>query len=236
MATSLLLDHSGQPFTLPDAAAPGAPIISYSQEQRDKIVASLTAPFRLEEISWRVISTTKDKKKGLVAPFVRTGYILERLNTVVGFGRWNKVPSEIRVDVTTKEGTKRTKIAMTCKVEILGIGTNSSTGECWADEDNSVTSCEAQAFKRAAQNLGIGSYLFRVPKFWAELDQNKSIIESPAFQAAAARSLESFLPADQRKNKPGNTQEQKQTPSQDGQQTAATEKTTDQNQQKPAQQ
>ncbi len=145
MATSLLLDHSGQPFALPEAAPAAAATISYTPDHRDKIVAALTAPFRMEEISWRVISTTKDKKKGLVAPFVRTGYILDRLNSALGLGRWNKRLSEIRADVATKEGSMRSKIAMTCQLEIPGIGMNASTGECWADEDNSVTSCEAQA-------------------------------------------------------------------------------------------
>lgn len=213
MSTSLLLDHSGQPFSIPEVAPSTASSVTYSAEQREEIIAKLTAPFRLEEVNWRVISTTKDKKKGLIAPFLRTGYILDRLNSALGFGRWNKRLGEIRLDVTTKDGTVRSKIAMTCQLEIPGVGLNASTGECWAEEDNAVTSCEAQAFKRAAQNLGIGAYLFRIPKFWADIDQHKSIVDSPAFREAAARALDPFLPDEQRKKKSGNTSpQQKQTP------------------------
>jgi hypothetical protein len=48
------------------------------------------------------------------------------------------------------------KILVTSKVTIDGLGTHSGTGEEWADEDNAMTSAEAQAFKRACSCFGLG--------------------------------------------------------------------------------
>jgi hypothetical protein len=51
------------------------------------------------------------------------------------------------------------KILVTCKVTIDGLGTHAGTGEEWADEDNAMTSAEAQAFKRACSCFGLGRFL-----------------------------------------------------------------------------
>ena len=47
---------------------------------------------------------------------------------------------------------------VTCELTIFGLGSHSATGEELADDENAVTSAEAQAFKRACACLGLGRY------------------------------------------------------------------------------
>ena len=58
------------------------------------------------------------------------------------------------------------KILVTCKVTIDGLGTHSGTGEEWADEDNAMTSAEAQAFKRACSCFGLRRYFYDFDAPW----------------------------------------------------------------------
>jgi len=62
------------------------------------------------------------------------------------------------------------KILVTCKVTIDGLGTHSGTGEEWADEDNAMTSAEAQAFKRACSCFGLGRYFYDFDAPWVDID------------------------------------------------------------------
>jgi hypothetical protein len=62
------------------------------------------------------------------------------------------------------------KILVVCKVTIEGLGTHSGTGEEWADEENAMTSAEAQAFKRACSCLGLGRYFYNFEAPWVDLD------------------------------------------------------------------
>jgi hypothetical protein len=63
------------------------------------------------------------------------------------------------------------KILVTCKVTVDGLGTHSGTGEEWADEDNAMTSAEAQAFKRACSCFGLGRYFYDFDAPWVDIDE-----------------------------------------------------------------
>ena len=60
--------------------------------------------------------------------------------------------------------------SLTCKLTIEGLGTHSGTGEEWADEDNAMTSAEAQAFKRACSCFGLGRYFYDFDAPWVDID------------------------------------------------------------------
>lgn len=60
-----------------------------------------------------------------------------------------------------------------CELIIVGLGSNSATGEQWADNDNAGTSAEAQAFKRACSCFGLGRYLYYFVGQWVDLDERK---------------------------------------------------------------
>ena len=72
------------------------------------------------------------------------------------------------------------KILVTCKVTIDGLGTHSGTGEEWADEDNAMTSAEAQAFKRACSCFGLGRYFYDFDAPWVDIDDKSRPKKSPA--------------------------------------------------------
>lgn len=55
---------------------------------------------------------------------------------------------------------------------IACIGTNSGTGEEWADKENALTAAEAQAFKRSLSCFGLGRYLYDIDGEWVGLDQH----------------------------------------------------------------
>ena len=72
------------------------------------------------------------------------------------------------------------KILVTCKVTIDGLGTHSGTGEEWADENNAMTSAEAQAFKRACSCFGLGRYFYDFDPPWVDIDDKSRPKKSPA--------------------------------------------------------
>jgi len=71
------------------------------------------------------------------------------------------------------------KILVTCTVTIFGLWSHCGTGEEWADGDNSMTSADAQAFKRACSCFGLGRYFYDFPAMWVDLDQNRQIMKTP---------------------------------------------------------
>ena len=77
------------------------------------------------------------------------------------------------------------KVLVTCTVTILGIGSHSGTGEEWADDDNGMTSADAQAFKRACSCFGLGRYFYDFNAIWVDLDQNRQPVRTPALFAWA---------------------------------------------------
>jgi hypothetical protein len=72
------------------------------------------------------------------------------------------------------------KILVTCTVTIVGLSSHSGTGEEWADDENGMTSAEAQAFKRACACFGLGRYFYEFQGSWVDLDQNQQPKRIPA--------------------------------------------------------
>ena len=48
-----------------------------------------------------------------------------------------------------------------------------------ADDDNGMTSADAQAFKRACSCFGLGRYFYDFPAIWFDLDQNRQPVRTP---------------------------------------------------------
>src|SRR5271165_4601502 len=61
----------------------------------------------------------------------------------------------------------------------------SGTGEEWADDDNGMTSADAQAFKRACSCVGLGRYFYDITPIWVDLDQNRQPVRTPVLSAWA---------------------------------------------------
>jgi hypothetical protein len=58
-------------------------------------------------------------------------------------------------------------------VTIAGIGSHCGSGEEWADDENAMTSAEAQAFKRACSCFGLGRYFYDFAEMWVDIDEHK---------------------------------------------------------------
>jgi len=77
------------------------------------------------------------------------------------------------------------KVLITCTVTIFGLWSHSGTGEEWADDDNGMTSADAQAFKRACSCFVLGRYFYDIPPIWVDLDQNRPPVRTLVLSAWA---------------------------------------------------
>src|SRR6516162_1607320 len=154
-----------------------------------ELLAELEVPFSPEQVQWRVTNTTNDKKRGQVIPYADPRAYTDRLNALFtprGWTREYKIETISNITRITKgESILSGKVLVTCTVTILGIGSHSGTGEEWADDDNGLTSADAQAFKRACSCFGLGRYFYDIPPIWADLDQNRQPLRTPALSAWA---------------------------------------------------
>ena len=154
-----------------------------------KLLLELEVPFSPDQVRWRVTNTTNDKKRGQIVPYADSRAYTDRLNalfTPQGWTREYKVETMTNITRVKKgESIVSGKVLVTCTVTILGIGSHSGTGEEWADDDNGMTSADAQAFKRACSCFGLGRYFYDIQAIWVDLDQNRQPVRTPALFAWA---------------------------------------------------
>src|SRR6201997_2542204 len=168
-------DHapaSGRP-----TAIPASGILRISHERIKELVAALEVPFDPSQIEWRVMNTTKNGQpiRGQIVPYADQRAYTDRLNTLFTPAGWTR-----RYGIHTSANFERSKdqkivakVLVTCELTIFGLGSHSSTGEEWADNDNAGTAAEAQAFKRACSCFGLGRYLYYFEGIWVDLDERK---------------------------------------------------------------
>jgi hypothetical protein len=153
----------------------------FSTENVRVLVAELEAPFSPSLIEWRVINTSDEGRRGVIAPYADPRAYTDRLNEIFTPAGWTR-----RYTVTTSPNFERSsdkklvaKIFVTCELTIHGIGSHSATGEEWTDNDHAGTSAEAQAFKRACSCFGLGRYLYNFTGIWVDLDERQRPLETP---------------------------------------------------------
>ena len=154
-----------------------------------KLLSELEVPFSPDQVRWRVTNTTNDKKRGQIVPYADSRAYTDRLNALFTPQGWTR---EYKVETMTnitrvKKGKSIVsgKVLVTCTVTILGIGLHSGTGEEWADDDNGMTSADAQAFKRACSCFRLGRYFYDIQAVWVDLDQNRQPVRTPTLFAWA---------------------------------------------------
>jgi len=149
----------------------------------DALFAQLAVPFDPTEIKWRVTHTTRDGSRGAVIAFADPRAYTDRLNrlfTPTGWTRSYEVSTVSSVTRTKKDKLIQTgKVLVTCTLTITGLGCHAGSGEEWADEENAMTSAEAQAFKRAASCYGLGRYLYDLAEMWVPLNEHRQPIQIP---------------------------------------------------------
>jgi hypothetical protein len=143
----------------------------------------LTEPFDPSVIKWRVTHTSRDGDRGAVIAFADPRAYTDRLNqlfTPTGWTRSYEVSTVSSVTRMKKDKLIQTgKVLVTCTLTINGLGCHSGSGEEWADEENAMTSAEAQAFKRAASCFGLGRYLYNFTEIWVPLNEHRQPMQFP---------------------------------------------------------
>jgi hypothetical protein len=147
------------------------------------LFAQLTEPFDPSEIKWRVTHTTRDGSRGAVIAFADPRAYSDRLNHVFTPSGWTRTYEVNTVSSVTRMKKDKLiqtgKVLVTCTVTIAGLGTHADSGEEWADEENAMTSAQAQAFKRACICFGLGRYLYNFAEMWVPLNQYRQPINLP---------------------------------------------------------
>jgi hypothetical protein len=152
-------------------------------QEADTLLLRLAEPFEVSEIKWRITHTNKDGSRGALIAFADPRAYTDRLNklfTPTGWTRSYQISTVSSVTRMKKDKVIQTgKVLVTCTLTISGLGCHSGSGEEWADEENAMTSAEAQAFKRSASCFGLGRYLYNLCEIWVPLDQHRRPIEYP---------------------------------------------------------
>ncbi len=153
-----------------------------SPEQREALIAQLKEPFHPRDVHWRVLRKQKNNdKRGEVVAYVKSPVYRERLTELFTTAGWtSRCETAMFSNLTRDKGSAKVntgKLLVTCTITIDGFGTHSSTGEEWADEDNALTTAEAQAFKRTCAFFGLGDYISKIEKPWVDLDQYGNIVD-----------------------------------------------------------
>src|ERR1700756_2160445 len=143
----------------------------------------LAEPFDPSEIKWRVTHTNKDGSRGALIAFADPRAYTDRLNqlfTPTGWTRSYEISTVSSVTRMKRDKLIQTgKVLVTCTLTISGLGCHSGSGEEWADEENAMTSAEAQAFKRSASCFGLGRYLYNFAEMWVPLNEYRHPTQIP---------------------------------------------------------
>lgn len=168
-------EHDGIASVTPAVDPTG--IAHFCPEKVKELIAALEVPFESWQIEWRVMNTTKSGPpfRGQVVPYADQRAYTDRLNGLFTPAGWTR-----RYTIHTSANFERSKdqkivakVLVTCEVTVFGLGSHSATGEEWADDENALTSAEAQSFKRACACLGLGRYLYYFSGTWVDLDDHK---------------------------------------------------------------
>jgi hypothetical protein len=161
-------------------------------------IARLGEPFASKDVKWLVAATSRDGRKGRVTPYADPRAYTDRLNQIFTASGWTREYAVHTVSPITRmkkdKPIQTGKVLVTCVVSIPGVGAHSGSGEEWADDENAMTSAEAQAFKRACSCFGLGRYFYNFAEMWVDLDEYKHPREIPALPSWALPECERRAP------------------------------------------
>ena len=111
-----------------------------TQNTAAEVLARLEEPFASREVKWLVAATSRDKKKGRVAPYADPRAYTDRLNELFTPSGWTRQytihPISNITRVKNDKPIQTGKVIVTCIVTIPDVGMHSGGGEEWADDEN----------------------------------------------------------------------------------------------------
>lgn len=138
---------------------------------------ALTAPFPAEAVHFKPL--TVKGNSALAAAYLDARAVMHRLDSVFGVGGWKD-----RYQIT---GAGSVVCTLSVKVdgewvEKTDVGSPSEQ----PDDGDKLKAAFSDALKRAAIKLGIGRYLYRLPRQWVEYDaQRRQFVRPPQLPAWA---------------------------------------------------
>jgi hypothetical protein len=138
---------------------------------------ALTAPFPAEAIHWKPLSVKG--ARALAAAYLDARAIMQRLDSVFGVGGW-------RDSYQLVNGG-----SVVCTLSVLVDGkwvekTDVGSPSEQPDDGDKLKAAFSDALKRAAIKLGIGRYLYRLPRQWVDYDpQTRQFKATPQLPAWA---------------------------------------------------
>lgn len=126
----------------------------------------LQAPFKAEDVEWRVQRTMKTSNgpKAIVMPYVTNRAIMNRLDSVFGMGNWKNEFSLVA------------SIGVKCRIyaKVNGEWIFKEDGAELKSNDNNekidpIKSAYSNSQKRCAVQYGIGRYLYTLDGVWVDL-------------------------------------------------------------------
>jgi hypothetical protein len=91
-----------------------------------KVLAELEVPFPPDQVRWRVMNTSNDKKRGQVAPYADPRAYTDRLNALFSPQGWTRTYRVETMNNITRlnkgEAIITGKVLVTCTVTITGFG------------------------------------------------------------------------------------------------------------------
>lgn len=120
----------------------------------NEVKKRLQAPFPDEAIAWVPVQENKETSRALIAPYIERWRIEERLDEVVGVENWRAEYEHVQL------GPGDFKVR--CRLIVMGV-TKENVGE-WS----SLSGAYTKAFRRVAENFGIGRHVRAVEPVWVK--------------------------------------------------------------------
>ncbi len=138
---------------------------------------ALTAPFPADCIHWKPLSIKGNR--ALAVAFLDARAVMQRLDSVFGVGGWRD--SYVVADGGSVICTLSVKVdgEWVCKTD---VGSPSEQ----PDDGDKLKAAFSDSLKRAAIKLGIGRFLYRLPRQWVDFDpQTRQFVQTPKLPAWA---------------------------------------------------
>lgn len=141
----------------------------------------LTAPFPMDAVHFKPLAVKGNQ--ALAAAYLDARAVMQRLDSVFGVGGWKDAYQLVNGG----------SVVCTLSVKIDGewvektdVGSPSEQ----PDDGDKLKAAFSDALKRAAVKLGIGRYLYRLPRLWVEYDaQRRQFVRPPQLPPWALPSI-----------------------------------------------
>jgi len=140
-----------------------------------EILEILSRPFDPREVEVKIQAVNRDRTRAQVVAYVDARTVLDRLDEAVGPTGWSD-SYEVLTNGTDADG--RRLVEVKCTLTVLGVSKED------VGEGDSLKAAFSDALKRAAVKFGVGRYLYRLPKVWADLDERGNIKDPEAVKRA----------------------------------------------------